>query len=38
MFSTWVESNILFDIYTECGYILEMRVENPPKFKQFWIF
>lgn len=26
-------SNIIADICTECGYIIEMRVEKPHKFK-----
>ncbi len=26
-------SNIIADICTECGYIIEMRVEKPNKFK-----
>lgn len=26
-------SNIIADICTECGYIMEMRVEKPYKFK-----
>lgn len=26
-------SNVISEIYTNCGYILGMRVENPNKFK-----
>ncbi|MGL5348894.1 MAG: hypothetical protein ACRDA3_16205 [Peptostreptococcaceae bacterium] len=26
-------SNVIADICTECGYIIEMRVEKPRKFK-----
>lgn len=26
-------SNIIADICTQCGYIIEMRVEKPKKFK-----
>lgn len=26
-------STIISDIYTKCGYIIEMKVEKPDKFK-----